>query len=173
MTTEVLVRENAHNPLDLLEEILSANQWPFDRSSDDELVVECNGQWGSYQLHFSWSGDLSAMHFSSYMDMKVPKARQVAVHELLAAVNAKMWLGHFDLTGDERTPVFRHTTLADVAAEFNRYNRQKIVIADSAAGSHVINATLPANDVGAFARMAQNFLGLSVEYRDDAVVISR
>jgi hypothetical protein len=111
MTTEVLVRENAHNPLDLLEEILSANQWPFDRSSDDELVVECNGQWGSYQLHFSWSGDLSAMHFSSYMDMKVPKARQVAVHELLAAVNAKMWLGHFDLTGDERTPVFRHTTL--------------------------------------------------------------
>ena len=76
MTTEVLVRENAHNPLDLLEEILSANQWPFDRSSDDELVVECNGQWGSYQLHFSWSGDLSAMHFSSYMDMKVPKARR-------------------------------------------------------------------------------------------------
>ena len=111
MTTEVLVREVAHNPLDLLEEILSANQWPFDRSSDDELVVECNGQWGSYQLHFSWSGDLSAMHFSSYMDMKVPRGRQGAVHELLAAVNAKMWLGHFDLTGDERTPVFRHTTL--------------------------------------------------------------
>ena len=111
MTTEILVRENAHNPLDLLEEILSANQWPFDRSSDDELVVECNGQWGSYQLHFSWSGDLSAMHFSSYMDMKVPKARQVAVHELLAAVNAKMWIGHFDVLSEDGMPCFRQTVL--------------------------------------------------------------
>jgi transmembrane sensor len=69
--------------------------------------------------------------------------------------------------------VFHHTTLMDVAKEYNRYNRQKIVIADNVAGSRVINATLPATDVGAFARMAQNFLGLSVEYRDDEVVISR
>ena len=111
MTTEVLVRENAHNPLDLLEEILSANQWPFDRSSDDELVVECTGQWGSYQLHFSWSGDLSAMHFSSYMDMKVPRGRQGAVHELLAAVNAKMWLGHFDLWKEDGLLLYRHGLL--------------------------------------------------------------
>lgn len=69
--------------------------------------------------------------------------------------------------------VFHHATLREVANEYNRYNRQKIVIADSDAGSRVINATLPATDVGAFARMAQNFLGLNVEYRDDEVVISR
>lgn len=69
--------------------------------------------------------------------------------------------------------VFHHATLLDVAQEYNRYNQQKIVIADSVAGSRVINATLPATDVGAFARMAQNFLGLNVEYRDDEVVISR
>jgi len=67
--------------------------------------------------------------------------------------------------------VFHHATLLEVATEYNRYNRQKIVIADTAAGARVINATLPATDVGAFARMAQNFLGLNIEYRDDAVVI--
>lgn len=69
--------------------------------------------------------------------------------------------------------VFHHATLMDVAKEYNRYNQQKIVIADTDAGARIINATLPATDVGAFARMAQNFLGLNVEYRDDAVVISR
>lgn len=69
--------------------------------------------------------------------------------------------------------VFHRATLMDVAKEYNRYNRQKIVIADNVAGSRVINATLPATDVGAFARMAQNFLGLNVEYRDDEIVISR
>jgi transmembrane sensor len=68
--------------------------------------------------------------------------------------------------------VFRHTALADVAAEYNRYNSNKIVIAPSVA-STTISATLPATDVGAFARMAQNFLGLHVAKYGGEIVISR
>ena len=39
--------------------------------------------------------------------------------------------------------VFEHTTLADAAAEFNRYNREKLVIADTAAGRRTIGGTFP------------------------------
>lgn len=69
--------------------------------------------------------------------------------------------------------VFHHTALPDVAAEFNRYNRAKIVIADPQVVSLTISATLPTTDVSAFARMAQNFLGLHVEKYGDEVLISR
>ena len=69
--------------------------------------------------------------------------------------------------------VFHRATLVEVASEYNRYNSQRIVIADTAAGDRVINATLPTNDVGAFARMARNFLGLHVEKRGNEIVISR
>lgn len=69
--------------------------------------------------------------------------------------------------------VFHRANLVDVAEEFNRYNRRKIVIADSGAAARVINATLPVNDVAAFARMARNFLGLHVDENGDQVVISR
>jgi len=69
--------------------------------------------------------------------------------------------------------VFHHATLVEVADEYNRYNHRKIVIADSEAGARVINASLPTNDVGAFARMAQNFLGLHVSENSDEIVISR
>ncbi len=30
---------------------------------------------------------------------------------LLATINERMWLGHFDVDSDEHTPMFRHTTL--------------------------------------------------------------
>ena len=38
------------NPLDMIEEIVVANQWPFDRSNDDELVVEIAARWCDYRL---------------------------------------------------------------------------------------------------------------------------
>lgn len=101
----------SRNPLDLIEEIVSENEWSFQRSGSDELSVEFPGHWCSYHLHFVWSEDLSAMHLSCFMDMKVPKKRFVAAAELMALINTKLWLGAFVLPVDESTPAFRHTVL--------------------------------------------------------------
>jgi len=68
--------------------------------------------------------------------------------------------------------VFDNVTLAEAAAEFNRYNREKIVIADPAAAQITVGATLPANDVPAFVRVAQKIFGLHVERQGDTIVIS-
>ncbi|HYD31736.1 MAG TPA: YbjN domain-containing protein [Azospirillaceae bacterium] len=102
---------NPHNPLDVLEEIVVANEWPFDRASDDEMIVEIGGRWCDYRLFFVWQQEISAMQFSCQMDMKVQGHRRSAVNDLLAEVNSRMWLGHFDVCADEQTPMFRHTTL--------------------------------------------------------------
>lgn len=99
------------NPLDTLEEIVSANDWAFDRASTDEMVVEVAGRWCSYRMFFFWSDEVSAMQFSCQFDMKVPPARRTAVAELLAMINERMWLGHFDLDSEENMPMFRHTVL--------------------------------------------------------------
>ena len=68
--------------------------------------------------------------------------------------------------------VFDNATLAEAAAEFNRYNREKIVIADPSAAQIMIGATLPQNDVQAFVRVAQKIFGLRVERQGDNIVIS-
>jgi len=101
----------AANPIDLVEEIVLANEWPHDRSSDEEMVVEISGRWCDYRLLFVWQEEISALHFSCSFDMKVPKARRLAVYELLAVVNEKMWLGHFDVCSDTNLPMFRHAVL--------------------------------------------------------------
>ena len=99
------------NPLDIVEEIVAANEWPFDRVSDDEMVVEISGRWCDYRLYFVWQEEISALQFSCQFDMKVQHARRSAVHDLLAEVNAKLWIGHFDVCNEEHTPMFRQTTL--------------------------------------------------------------
>jgi hypothetical protein len=99
------------NPIDLVEEIVSANEWAHDRASEEELVVEISGRWCDYRLYFVWQEEICAMHFSCGFDMKVPKGRRAAVYELLALANEKLWLGHFDLSTEDNSPSFRHALL--------------------------------------------------------------
>lgn len=69
--------------------------------------------------------------------------------------------------------VFHHTPLVDVAAEFNRYNREKLVVTDAAAGEITINGTFSTADIHAFARLAHAVLGLVITENGQAIVISR
>lgn len=69
--------------------------------------------------------------------------------------------------------VFHHTALIEAAAEFNRYNREKLVVADAAAGEITINGTFSTADIHAFARLAHAVLGLSVAENGDAIVIAQ
>lgn len=69
--------------------------------------------------------------------------------------------------------IFHDTALADAAAEFNRYNQQKLIVADSAIARLTVDGTFPSNRIGTFAHVARDVLGLRVEERGDEFVISR
>jgi hypothetical protein len=100
------------NPLDTLEEIVAANEWLFDRANDDELIVELAGRWCHYRMFFVWQREIGALQFSCQFDMKVPESKRADVHDLLAILNNRLWLGHFDLEPAQFTPLFRYTVLA-------------------------------------------------------------
>lgn len=69
--------------------------------------------------------------------------------------------------------VFDHTSLADAAAEFNRYNRVKLIVADAGAARRTIMGTFRANNIEDFTGLARDVLGLHVEKRPGEIVISR
>jgi hypothetical protein len=58
-----------------------------------------------------WQREMSALHFTCSFEMKVPRIRRAAVYELLATVNERLWLGHFDLAPLDQSPAFRHGVL--------------------------------------------------------------
>jgi len=104
-------QEKSANPLDIMEQIASANDWVFDRRSDSEMAAEAPGQWCDYGLYFNWSHEISAMHFTCTFDLKVPEKQRTALYELLALANERLWIGHFGMDSDDGMPVFRHAVL--------------------------------------------------------------
>jgi len=69
--------------------------------------------------------------------------------------------------------VFENASLADAARELNRYNTQKIVIADEAVKKLKFDASIPTDGVQVFTRVAREVFDLRVEVRANEVVISR
>jgi transmembrane sensor len=69
--------------------------------------------------------------------------------------------------------VFNHTTLAEAAAEFNRYNARKIVVAGTRAASIAIDGTFPKDGVDAFAQAAREAFNLHAKETSSEIVLSR
>jgi hypothetical protein len=99
------------HPLELLEQVITARDWTFERRGDDELAVEVPGRWCDYGVFFSLSAELETLHISCALDMRVPENRRIAVSELLAVANEKLWIGHFALWAEEGLPMFRYSLL--------------------------------------------------------------
>jgi transmembrane sensor len=78
-----------------------------------------------------------------------------------------------DLGWQRGVIVFYRTPLAEAAEQFNRYNHEKIVIADASLNALPINGTLAANDPEQFTRVLRNLFDVRTEKRGDGIVISR
>lgn len=67
---------------------------------------------------------------------------------------------------------FDQETLANVAAEFNRYNHRRIVVADPETGGIRIGGAFHTRSIDGFVRLLQDAYGLRVEKKGDEIIIS-
>lgn len=95
------------SPLDVVEQIVSANDWVFDRPSDEEIAVRVPGRWCEYEFYGAWNESEGAIHLMLALDIRVPKERRAAVYELLALANDKVWMGHFGVWQEQSLVVYR------------------------------------------------------------------
>jgi transmembrane sensor len=72
----------------------------------------------------------------------------------------------------EGTLVFDRTSLAEAAAEFNRYNAKQIRIGDVETGTIRIGGKFQAGNAEAFVRLLHDAYGLRVDNRAEEIVIS-
>jgi len=99
------------HPLDMLEQSVEDHGWPFEPSGRDELNLSVAGRWCDHHFCFTWREDMQSLHLSSAFDMRVETARRSEMASLLMYINAKLWIGHFDLFSDEGALVFRHSMI--------------------------------------------------------------
>ena len=100
--------EALSNPLDTLEELVSANDWTFDRHSECELMVQVGGRCCDYHMYIVWDRNMNAMFVSCRLDQRIPETKRGEIFELLASVNEDLWLGHFDFVREDGTTMYRH-----------------------------------------------------------------
>ena len=42
-------RDQINNPLEVVEHMAAGNNWPFERSGEDEIALVVTGKWTNYQ----------------------------------------------------------------------------------------------------------------------------
>lgn len=112
--------ETAHgNPVDLIEQFATRNDWVFDRSCDEEITISIIGSYADYHISFTWLEEMQGLHLASAFDFKVNDRRRPEILELIARINERLWLGHFDLWAREGMLMFRQTLLLGKGTEVN------------------------------------------------------
>lgn len=103
-----MTTRRAH-PLDVVEQVVAANGWTFERPGDDEVAAEVSADGGVYRLWFSWVPERETLHLSCGFEVKLAQARSQGLFELLARINERLWMGHFDLWSEQGLVTFRHS----------------------------------------------------------------
>ncbi len=103
--------ETRTHPVDIVEHVAALNDWAFERTAEDEISLSVEGRAADYQVTITWMDDLESLHLACSFDMKVPEPRRTEVLRLLALINERLWLGHFDIWAEAGAVMFRHSLL--------------------------------------------------------------
>ena len=98
----------AADPLEVAELVLAAENLAFDRTEDGDLAFSLGGDWKDYELWFAWRPEADCLQLCVSLDLRAPKSLLAKTHALLAMINPRVWLGHFELWAEDGEVVFRN-----------------------------------------------------------------
>ena len=98
------------NPLDIVENLMGANGWAYERVGEEEISAALQGQWCEYQLRFYWREEGRVLQAACMFDIRIPEARKKPIYETLARINERLWIGHFETWLDEGVIMYRHAS---------------------------------------------------------------
>ena len=100
--------DQTFDPLDVVENVLSAENLPFDRTEQGDLAFALAGDWKDYELWFAWRPEADCLQLCLSIDRRVAKSHRAGACELANLVNQRVWVGHFEVWSDDGEVVFRH-----------------------------------------------------------------
>jgi len=106
--TAVRLEAEHIDPIDMIETLARASDMEAERVDDTEVHVCLTGSWRDVSLWFSWREEMQVLQVGAPLEMRVPDARSAEVFKLLALVNERLWIGHFDLWGEDGGIVYRN-----------------------------------------------------------------
>ena len=99
------------NPLDILETIAGQNEWPYERSNDEEIIVAVSGDWCDFHIRYFWVAEDNLLQAAGMLDMRVPNMKKARMLETINLVNERLAIGHFSIWTEDNTLMFRHSSM--------------------------------------------------------------
>lgn len=115
------------DPLEALELVADDMALSVERVEQDELHVAIPGMWKDAGFWFTWRPELSTLQMGAPLDLKAPKGRLNDVARLVAMVNERLWIGHFDLWTDDNSIVFRNAAVLPVSGALDRTQAECLI----------------------------------------------
>ena len=84
------------NPTDIVEDILVTQEWGYQRMPKYEIAAEVEARWGIYRLQFFWQEEYEIFHLTCFMDFRIDENDSHEFYKLLAFLNERVLMGHFD-----------------------------------------------------------------------------
>ena len=103
--------KNIYDPIDLIEDVVLANGWEYERDYNKNIHVQVGGNWCDYQLSYGLNKKANIIYLSCALDIKVTDKNSNEIYKLLSNINQKLALGHFEVWIDDGWPIFRHSIL--------------------------------------------------------------
>ena len=104
-------RKAGVDPLDVVERFAARHGWICDRAGEAEIVIELSGEWCGYRIFVSLHPEAELLLFAFAFDTRARHRKADRLYPLLAIINERLLIGHFDLWTGHELPVFRHTVL--------------------------------------------------------------
>ena len=114
------------NPLDILEMLAGQNEWPYERSTDEEITVAVSGDWCDFHIRYFWLAEERLLQAAGMLDMRVTQAKKADVLETINMVNEQLAIGHFAIWTEDNSLVFRHSNMVGVQQEVTAETCAKI-----------------------------------------------
>ena len=95
--------------LDTVEAVLAGDSRPYERM-EEEIHFAAPVSYCDLHGVFVAREDIPSLGLTLLFDQKVPRQRRTDVQALVCLLNEMTWIGHFELSADEGTVLWRHVS---------------------------------------------------------------
>jgi hypothetical protein len=99
--------KNGHNPIDVLEDLAMGQDWPYQRVSWEEIIIDFDGRWSECRFQFFWQKELQIIHMATLIEGPIDPKIKKEMHELIACLNYRLVLGHFEFIAEGQVVAYR------------------------------------------------------------------
>ena len=139
MELETTEHSSGFDPLESIEQAVIAEQLPYERD-ELELHMAAPGAWRDHQIWFAYRPELDVVHLCASLELKAPENRFRDTCELVARLNERLWIGHFDIWTDDNSIVFRHALTLPEADSLTQAQASVLIAAAKEAGERLYPA---------------------------------